>query len=57
MRENKFTLNIDESTWNWKSNSKKIMNVLVCFFHEKLGESTSELYYANEMTVVNADTM
>ncbi|GFS21903.1 hypothetical protein ElyMa_003349600 [Elysia marginata] len=34
MRENKFSLNVDESTT--KSSQKRVINVLVCFFSDEL---------------------
>ncbi|GFR93736.1 DNA repair and recombination protein RAD54 [Elysia marginata] len=53
MRENKFSLNIDESTT--KSSQKRVMNVLVCYFSDELGESVTELYCSIEMTTVNSE--
>ncbi|GFS23273.1 hypothetical protein ElyMa_001635800 [Elysia marginata] len=55
MEENVFTLNLDESTT--KASNNRVMNVLVCFFNEELGESITILYCSIEMTTVNADTV
>ena len=55
MRNSPFSLNIDESTS--KASKKRILNVLVCYFDETIGESVTDHYCSLEMTTVNAATV
>lgn len=55
MRETPFSINLDEATS--KSNKKRILNILVCFFDSELGESVTHLYASLELTIVNATTV
>ncbi|GFR80521.1 AP-3 complex subunit beta-2 [Elysia marginata] len=55
MKQFPFSINIDESTL--KSNKKRVLNVLVCYFSKEEGKSVTHLYASLEMTVVNTDTV
>ena len=55
MKNNSFSLNIDESTS--KSSKERVLNILVSYFCEQLQKPICNLYASIEMTVVNAQTV
>ena len=55
MRTTPFSINLDEATS--KSNKKRVLNILVCYFDADIGESVTHLYASLEMTTVNASTV
>ena len=50
-----FSINLDEATS--KSNKKRVLNILVCYFDSDTGESVTHLYSSVELVVVNASTV
>ena len=55
MRTTPFSINLDEATS--KSNKKRVLNILVCYFDADIGESVTHLYASLKMTTVNASTV
>ena len=55
MRENSLSFNIDESTA--KGSKKRVLNVLVSYFNNEVGERCTDHYCSLEMTIVNSDTV